>query len=294
MSTALGGTWLTAWKRLEARDLLVACLDMGFDALVPAPGARPYPWADLARVWEDLPIRASAVRVESLLEAPESSFASKKLEDVQAVKSRVGRAAALARALGTQTLILEAPRLPVESFEEGLGELGDPAVDWTPEKFQSLQVRLSVLRDRFLEVACRQLYALAGEFSEFRLCLSESSDAASLSGLDSLEAMLSDLSRQQIGYWARPAVIQRRCELGGENLGDQLEALEAYMVGADYSDSAPGQLLLPPGTGKVDFGLLAPYMRGLQIQRPGVLELGSATTSDEVRQARGYLERFGL
>ena len=51
---------------------------------------------------------------------------------------------------------------------------------------------------------------------------------------------------------------------------------------------------MPPGTGTVDFGLLAPYMRGLQIQRPGVLELGPAARSEEVVQARGYLERYGL
>jgi len=279
---------------MEARDLLLACLDLGFDAVVPAPGHRPYPWADLGRVWEDLPIRASAVRVESLLEVPEGSLASSGEEKPARLKARLGRAAAVARALGTRTLILEAPRIPVEGFEEGLGELGDPAVDWSQERYESLRQRLDLLRDRFLEVTCRQLHALAGEFSEFQLCLSESSDLASLSGLDCLEIVLADLSRQEIGYWARPALIQARSELGGPNLGETLEVLEAYMVGADYSDSAPGQLLMPPGTGKVDFGLLAPYMRGLQNQRSGVLELSPSATAAEVEQARGYLERFGL
>ncbi|MEZ5989931.1 MAG: hypothetical protein R3F30_12560 [Planctomycetota bacterium] len=294
MTLALGGAWLAVHGPDRPRDLLIRCLELGFDAVLPGPGPRPRAWAALAEVWDDLPIRAPAIRVDGLLQPERGNLASDQASEVQEVHRRVEGAAALGRKLRTRVLILEAPRLLLEGFEDEEGELSAARTAWSPDRWRALVARLDLVRDRALERCCRNLFQISKSFPDMQLCLTESSSAASLSEPGVVAAIRSDLERQGVGYWHRPAVVARRGRLGGAGPEETLELLGDSMVGTDLSDCREADLLAPPGSGIVDFGLLAPYMKGLRIDRPGVLEADPSVSIEELGQARSYLRKYGV
>ncbi len=266
--SCLGGTWASVRLGREPFELLTRILDLGFAGLVPAPGLKPVDWRRLAPHLDDLPFQVPAIRVDSPVEPAREGLGSPGEGDWERYVRRVRRAAALGVSLGSSLLILEAPRPPA----------GDP-----PE---------GPARDRLLELACRHLHELARALPEHELALTEAPGA--LCDPAALEAILSDLSRYGIGYWHNPAEVGLRARGGGPAPGECLEILRKFLRGSDLSDFDDKGARALPGTGGVDYGLLAPYMRGLRFQLPTVLEPDPEASEADLGQARSFLEKHGL
>ena len=274
--------------------MLIAALELGSDSLVPAPGSRPIDWAGLVPVLEDLPLRIPAIRIDPIIGAQEGSLASSNLEEVALLWPRVKRSAEIGKALNCPLLILELPRVQLIGEAPSGTELSDCMDGIDADSFQALAARIAAERDRLLENCCRNLFRLCQDFPEFRFCLTEPSDLCAISDTVEIELILTDLSRFEIGYWHRPALVAFREHLGGIGHGESLEMLRKYLLGSDLSDFDAQGLQALPGAGRVDYGLLLPHMRGLTRSLPAVLELSPQHRCPEMRQALGYLENMGF
>jgi len=290
---ALGGTWLSAQNTTSPRDLLVRCLELGFDSVAVAPGIRPTSWTHLAPELMDLPLHVQWVRVDPVLEHEPGTLASAREADRQRVVDRVTVAAELARVLQTQDLVLEAPRVALEPNPEH-SDLLTPRTSFSPDAYEALRARLAQRRDAALEHTCRALFELTQELSEFRFLITESTDLCSLSHPDELQVVFEDLRSQNIGYWHRPAVVAKRAEFGGPEHAQVLETLSGFLVGSDLSDYGEFGVLSIPGTGCVDYHELGTYIRGLRSRLPAVLDLDPSVEESDVSQALRYLESCGL
>ena len=293
-SLALGGAWLAAQAFPDARRAALAALELGYGAILPAPSARLFPWQDLREATEDLPLSIPAIRVDPPFEAAPGSLASSRADEVLAVRSRVERAAQLARHLGLRRLILEVPQL-VLSREAGpetsLEALSEP----DPEAWPAIEALLSVQRDAALDRSCRNLHRLLHEFPDFEFCLSETADLASLSRASDLAAIFEDLAGEgRLAYWQRSSLAWYWAKMGDVGVGERLEMLSKYLVGMDLEDYAEHGARSVPGSGPVDYALLAPYMKGLQRRLPLCLEPDPACRAGDVRQGRAFLGNFGL
>lgn len=299
LTLSLGGAWLAAQGHADSRSAALATLELGFGAILPAPSARLFPWGDLVSRCEDLPLSVSAIRVDPPFESVEGSLASSRGDEVLAVRARVERAASLGRRLGVNVLILEAPRVLSREgtagraleFETALAEGQEP----DPELRELADAHLDQRRDACLERTCRNLHTLLAEFPEFRFCLTESADLGALGRARDLEAILDDLARSaRLSYWHRPAPCWWRAASGGTEVGAVLELLARHLEGMDVADYGEHGTRSVPGSGRVDYGLLAPYMRLTSKRLPLALEPSPSCRPAEIRQGRAFLEQFGV
>ncbi len=265
---SLGGAWASVHVGAGIRDMLKSCLDHGFTGIVPAPALRPLDWRGVAAELRDLPFEIPAIRVEDPRNPENEGLGSAVEGDWERFVARVEAAAALGRRLDCSLLILEAPRGSEDEIEAEGG------------------------RERLLEICCRNLHELARRLPEYGLALTEAEGA--LCDPEALELIFCDLSRYAIGYWHHPALAAKICGESAENPGERLEKLRKFLVGCDLTDFSGGRVDALPGTGGVDYGLLAPYMRGLRLRLPTVLEPDPETSWEDLRQVRSFLEKHGL
>lgn len=292
----LGGAWAVRQGCADARALAILALDLGFGALVPAPGPRRFGWDALRATTEDLPIDAQAIRVDPPAEVPDGSLASARADDVLSVRSRIERAAALGAAISCNVLILELPLLPLSGEDAARFELALPeGRDPDAELFSAACARMDAQRDAALERCCRNLHGILRELPDFRIALTESANLVSLSRSSDVEAILDDLAGLgRLGYWHRPSVATWHARAGGVEHGARLEAMSKYLLGMDLGDFGDRGPRSVPGSGIVDYALIAPYMRTLGNALPLCLEPEPSVRSDEVRQGRAFLGKFGL
>lgn len=299
MSTlrAIGGAWLGIHAPAPSTAMLRWVLERNFRGVVIGPGPRAIDWLALARAAETLPVTFPAMRLGGVLTPsrtrPEAGIASAKDADRALVEAEVARAAVLGHKLDSNVIVFE-PGVVRVAGEDGPTDLGDARAGWTPAKAQAWWARRNAVRDRALDIACRALHRLARAHPDFHLCLTPSRDVLGLGEPAALAAIFEDLAGVRLGYWHDAPIAARRMELLGTPQGEWLAPFADRLVGMTVGDCCEGGLYALPGSGSVDFGLLASYRLRRGAPLPVVLELDAGVEPSELAGAQSFLSNFGL
>ena len=290
----LGAEWISIHAPTDAHRRLVWTLEAGFGGVLAAPGPRPVDWAALRAAAADLPISFPAVRTGSVL-VPRSAtagLASAHAGEQQQALRAVQQAVAVARTLGASLVIVEPGLVPV-SGEIEEDDLGEPGYRWNPDRVRALLARRSVNRDAALDRACRSLHAVVRSFPEVTFCVTAGRSLRAVADPQGLADLFEDLHQLPLGYWHDAAVLARREQEIGEPPGEILENLGNRLSGMSLGDASPDGMYLPPGSGGVDYGLLASYVPR-ETPIPAVLELDPAVAPEELNGMQACLDKHGL
>ncbi len=291
----LASPWASVHGPSDPLRLLTWLLEARFDGLAAGPGPRPVNWHGLAAAAEDLPIQFPVVRVGSNLAQTSATagLASAKEGERDVAVHAVRQAVATARSLGSQTIVLEPGLVPVFGEVE-TEDLGDPDIAWTAERAQALLARRKVGRNGALDRVCRELFQISRSFPDFRFCLTTGRSLRGVADLAGLRDIFEDLGNLRLGYWHDAAICARRQQVLGEAQGEWLEAFGNRCAGFSLGDASPDGLYQPPGSGGVDYGLLASYVRRSGAPTPVVLDLDPAVAPSELSGIRACLAKYGL
>jgi hypothetical protein len=293
----IGGAWLGVHAPAHPRAMLVWTLERGFRAVLPGPGPRAVDWRAVADARAHLPISFPAGRAGNastpLRERPEGLLASANESDRHTAMAALRNAVDLAGAVGTAQVVLE-PGLVRVPGEPGPSDLSDPGVGWSKERAAAWMTRRNAVLDRALDVACRFLHRACKLFPDVQFCLSGSADLLGLGEPAALAAIFADLRAQRLAYWHDAPVAARREALLGVPQGEWLHRFADRLAGASTSDVSDGQLYALPGSGAVDYPLLASYKVRRARPLPAVLELDPGIEPAEVPGALAFLDKFGL
>ena len=144
---------------------------------------------------------------------------------------------------------------------------------------------------RQLEHFCRALHTLRGEFPETRLAVEPGVHFNDLLNFEAMQWTLDDLAGQEVAYWHDTARIHQRERAGLPDQGAWLDAFSGRMLGCHLADATENEAELPPGTGQVDFRLVAEYMPRSASR---VVELNPRHGRAEVLGAVQFLMGLGL
>jgi hypothetical protein len=89
-------------------------------------------------------------------------------------------------------------------------------------------------------------------------------------------------------------VVARRHQVLGEPQGDWLEKFSSICTGCTLGDATIEGLYRPPGSGGVDYPLLAAYLRRAGRALPACLELDPSVAAGELPGVHAFLDKFGL
>lgn len=293
----LGAGWAAVHGPTDARALAVAVLDQGFRGLLPGPAARPVDWQGLRALSREMGFGLGGTwRLAAQTEAedrPDRGLGSRNRGDVASAVTAIRGAIDRARRLGLSRLILEpgAVRMPGEA---GPLDLADSDLGWTLDRARAQAARRDALLDAALDVACRALHGIGREHPEIELCLNASRTVDGIGTLRGLEAVFEDLSSQRLGYWHEAAITACRMDRLGEPQGAWLERFAGRMRGLTVSDWADGRLHLPPGSGLVDYPLVANYVPVATGSFPVVVDLDPGVSPGEIPGVHSFLDKFGL
>jgi hypothetical protein len=291
----LGSAWASVHGPSDPRRLLIWTLDARFAGLVAAPGPRPVAWKALHAASVDLPFEFAAVRAGSVFaqQSATGGLASAKEEERHLAALVVREAVATARVLGCRTVIVEPGIVPLLGEIE-CEDLGDTSYRWTPERAQALVARRRAVRNGALDRACREVYALVKAFPEMDFCLCSGRSLRTLADRASLQDLFEDLAQLRLGYWHDAAVAARRQQVLGEAQGEWLETFANRCRGFSLGDASPEGMYQAPGSGGVDYGLLASYVPRSGAPTPVVLELDPSVPPAELPGMRACLDKHGL
>ena len=144
---------------------------------------------------------------------------------------------------------------------------------------------------RQLEHLCRSLYSLQSEFPDTRIAIEAGQSLVDLFNFESVGLVLSDLSKNGLGYWHDTGHIHLREKLGLEAQGRWLDAYANRMLGVHLQDAAEGGAEMPPGAGEVDFKLVKDF---LPANAERVLEINPRHGRAEILAAVQFLTDKGF
>lgn len=138
--------------------------------------------------------------------------------------------------------------------------LRDGVQEDTPVSVIELAARVRKKGQRQIEHVCRSLHTLASEFPETKLAIETGSGLLDLLSFEAVGWVLEDLANKGIAYWhdTGRSLLRERAGLGTH--GQWLDSYAGRMVGVHLGDAADFQAEMPPGTGEVDFKLVAGYL----------------------------------
>jgi hypothetical protein len=297
MMRLLGSSWASVHGPAEPRRLAVWLLELGFGGIAAGPAPRPIDWLGLRSAVRDLPFAWAGAwrlapagqvvgRVDAGLAAPRAGAVA---EAIAAVGGGVDQASRL----GLRAVVLEPGmvRLPVEPADL---DLTDGGASWGPDRAAAVRAQWRAGLDAALDRACRSLHRICKSWPEQQFCLTLSGSAAGLGTPESLAAIFEDLSGCRLGYWHDTALAAAREAVFGEPQGDALERFVARMGGVTAGDWAPGELLLPPGAGRVDYPLVGSYLRSRGGSIEVVVDLDPAVSPGEIPGVHSFLSKSGL
>jgi sugar phosphate isomerase/epimerase len=291
----LGSAWASVHGPADPRRLLIWALEAKFAGLQAGPGPRAVDWVTLAEQASDLPVDFAAVRAGSVFaeRSATAGLALMKEGDRQAAVVAVQQAVATARIVGCPRVVIEPGVVPLLGEIE-CEDLGDASYQWTHERAHALLARRKAARNGALDRVCRAIFAVARAFPDIQFCLTTGRSLRAVADRDSLGDLFEDLHQLNLGYWHDAAVCARREQILGEPQGEWLEMFGNRLWGMSLGDSSADGLYLPPGSGGVDYGLLASYVRKSGAPTPVVLELDPSVSPSELSGMRSCLDKYGL
>ena len=294
---SVGGAWLGVHAPSAPRAMWMWLLERGFRGVLAAPGPRVVDWRAMAEARQNLPASFVGVSLGGVLrpmkDRPEAGLASANDNDRVAAFAAVRGAVELATALGVTTVLIE-PGVVRVPGEPGPTDLSDVTVGWTPEKAAAWLLRRNAVLDRSLDAACRFFHRVCKTFPEAQFCLTGSADLLGMGEPVALAAIFADLRGLRLGYWHDAPVAARRQQLLGVPQGEWLHLFADRLVGATVSDTCEGSLYALPGSGAVDYPLLAAYKPRRARPLSAVLELEAGVEPAELPGAMAFLDKFGL
>lgn len=138
--------------------------------------------------------------------------------------------------------------------------LRDGPSDALCEEVRVFAGRVQKKGQRQVEHMCRSLHALLNEFPDTKLAIESGPSFMELFNFESVGWVLDDLATRSLGYWHDTGRIQLRERAGLQTQGQWLDAYAPRVVGMHLQDAAEGTAELPPGSGEVDFKLVAGYL----------------------------------
>lgn len=214
-------------------------------------------------------------------------LASANAEEREQALGSVRRHIQLAQRMGASVVVLrgssvadpklrhEAEALSLRLSKEGLG-------DELSEQIRAFVQRVQKRGQRQIEHLCRSLHALITEFPATKLAVEPGLHIDDLLSFEAMGWVLDDLEKRGLCYWHDVGRIHMRQKAGLPGQGRWLESYARRMVGIHLQDAAENLYQMPPGTGEVDFKLIADYVpktaaRVLEIdQRHGRTEILAA------------------
>lgn len=155
--------------------------------------------------------------------------------------------------LEDKALLDEAERLHARILREGPN-------DELMQTVRDLVARVTRKGQRQVDHLCRSIHQLQTEFPETKLAIETGEHFVDLLNFETVGWVLDDLGRHGLTYWHDTGRIQMRERAGLPSQGRWLEAYAPRMVGVHLQDSADATAEMPPGTGQVDFKLVAGYV----------------------------------
>lgn len=156
---------------------------------------------------------------------------------------------------------------------------------------RDLGARVRKKGQRQIEHLCRSLHALLTEFPETRIAIEPGSSFVDLLSFDATGWVLEDLANKRVAYWHDTGLSQIREKTGLATQGQWLDTYAGRMVGIHLQDAAEGQVEMPPGSGEVDFKLVAGY---LPREAERVLEMNPRHGRAEILAAVQFLVDVGI
>jgi sugar phosphate isomerase/epimerase len=178
----------------------------------------------------------------------------------------------------------EAEGLRARELREGNGEeLSLEAIEF--------EQRVQKKAHRQVEHLCRCLHTLLQENPGVQIALEPGLHFNEVLGFEAMGWALEDLARHGLRYWHDTGAIELRGRVGLQGQGAWLDAYADRMAGAHLQDAAGEELGMPPGTGEVDFRLVAGYMPS---DAERVLELDPRHGRAEILGAVQFLSDRGF
>lgn len=178
----------------------------------------------------------------------------------------------------------EVDKLRARVVREGRGEEVQAAA-------RELVQRVQKRGHRQVEHLCRSLHQLLVEFPETRIAIEPGENFLDLLNFQSVGWVLDDLARHGLAYWHDTGRTHLRERAGLPAQGEWLDAYADRMVGVHLQDAVEGQAEMPPGTGEVDFKLVAEF---LPKSAERVVEINSRHGRAEILSAVQFLVDKGF
>ncbi len=253
-------------------------------------------WAATRRAGRDLPVGWPGVRLggpSDVPGGPAADLGSAHPGEQQCAMQAVRDGVAFALALGCSRLVLEIGVVAVVG-DTGPTDLGDPGISWTKDAASAQRSRTRPGRDAALTRVCRAFHGLCGEFPDVEFAVTPSRHVHSLAHPGALQDLFEDLPGRRLRYWHDTALAARWGNLLDIEQGGWLENLSKYISGITLGDVGDDALYMPPGTGGVDWPLVAAYVSRTREAHPTVLELDPSVESSDLPGVRAFLDKFGL
>jgi sugar phosphate isomerase/epimerase len=178
----------------------------------------------------------------------------------------------------------EADRLAARMVREGRDDV-------TKALARDLVARVQRKGQRQVEHLCRSLHTLMSEFPDIKLAIEPGGGFVDLLQFQAVGWTLDDLEKKGLAYWHDTGGIHQGERVGLPAQGEWLQRYASRMVGVHLQDSADTTVAMPPGTGEVDFKLVAGY---LPKTAERVVEINSRHGRAEILAAVGFLVGIGI
>jgi sugar phosphate isomerase/epimerase len=178
----------------------------------------------------------------------------------------------------------EADRLAARMVREGRDDV-------TKALARDLVARVQRKGQRQVEHLCRSLHTLMSEFPDIKLAIEPGGGFVDLLQFQAVGWTLDDLEKKGLAYWHDTGGIHQGERVGLPAQGEWLQRYAPRMVGVHLQDSADTTVAMPPGTGEVDFKLVAGY---LPKTAERVVEINSRHGRAEILAAVGFLVGIGI
>lgn len=173
----------------------------------------------------------------------------------------------LAQQLGAPVVVVrgcavEDAKLAQRAVDLGneLDRAGEDELEDVQERIRDLVLRVQTKGQRQLEHFCRSLHTLRTELPETLLAIEPGQHFNDLLNFEAMQWALDDLAGQHVGYWHDTGRIHERGLAGLPGQGAWLDAFSSRMLGCHLQDASAEEAEMPPGTGEVDFKLVAEYV----------------------------------